>query len=138
MYNTQKSHQNLILQCYKSSKDQSPYTDIPLSLCSVIYVPKDGRRKKHELRFSLPGGEALVLAVQSKEQAEKWLQVNTISHSLKHLSILYTHAQWMHPVARNNIAQAENGFCERTPCVMDYVYMCCGPRMCLCVIAGGA
>ncbi|XP_043113020.1 actin filament-associated protein 1-like 1 isoform X5 [Puntigrus tetrazona] len=63
------------LQCYKSSKDQSPYTDIPLSLCTVIYVPKDGRRKKHELRFSLPGGEALVLAVQSKEQAEKWLQV---------------------------------------------------------------
>ncbi|KAF4104821.1 hypothetical protein G5714_014152 [Onychostoma macrolepis] len=62
------------LQCYKSSKDQSPYTDIPLSLCTVIYVPKDGRRKKHELRFSLPGGEALVLAVQSKEQAEKWLQ----------------------------------------------------------------
>ncbi|XP_051715754.1 actin filament-associated protein 1-like 1 isoform X8 [Ctenopharyngodon idella] len=63
------------LQCYKSSKDQSPYTDIPLSLCNVIYVPKDGRRKKHELRFSLPGGEVLVLAVQSKEQAEKWLQV---------------------------------------------------------------
>ncbi|XP_051514639.1 actin filament-associated protein 1-like 1 isoform X3 [Myxocyprinus asiaticus] len=63
------------LQCYKSSKDQSPYMDIPLSLCTVIYVPKDGRRKKHELRFSLPGGEALVLAVQSKEQAEKWLQV---------------------------------------------------------------
>ncbi|XP_056328455.1 actin filament-associated protein 1-like 1 isoform X2 [Danio aesculapii] len=63
------------LQCYKSSKDQSPYTDIPLSLCSVIYIPKDGRRKKHELRFSFPGGEALVLAVQSKEQAEKWLQV---------------------------------------------------------------
>lgn len=63
------------LQCYKSSKDQSPYTDIPLSLCTVIYVPKDGRRKKHELRFSLPGGEALVLAVQSKEQAEKWLEV---------------------------------------------------------------
>uniref|UniRef100_A0A673L4E6 Actin filament-associated protein 1-like 1 n=1 Tax=Sinocyclocheilus rhinocerous TaxID=307959 RepID=A0A673L4E6_9TELE len=66
------------LQCYKSSKDQSPYTDIPLSLCTVIYVPKDGRRKKHELRFSLPGGEALVLAMQSKEQAEKWLQVNTV------------------------------------------------------------
>ncbi|XP_057206202.1 actin filament-associated protein 1-like 1 isoform X2 [Triplophysa rosa] len=63
------------LQCYKSSKDQSPYTDIPLGLCTVIYVPKDGRRKKHELRFSLPGGEVLVLAVQSKEQAEKWLQV---------------------------------------------------------------
>uniref|UniRef100_A0A9R1SGB2 Actin filament-associated protein 1-like 1 n=2 Tax=Cyprinus carpio TaxID=7962 RepID=A0A9R1SGB2_CYPCA len=75
------------LQCYKSSKDQSPYTDIPLSLCSVIYVPKDGRRKKHELRFSLPGGEALVLAVQSKEQAEKWLQVNTVPHSLARLDI---------------------------------------------------
>uniref|UniRef100_A0A8C1UUM0 Actin filament-associated protein 1-like 1 n=1 Tax=Cyprinus carpio TaxID=7962 RepID=A0A8C1UUM0_CYPCA len=75
------------LQCYKSSKDQSPYTDIPLSLCSVIYVPKDGRRKKHELRFSLPGGEALVLAVQSKEQAEKWLQVNTVPHLLARLDI---------------------------------------------------
>uniref|UniRef100_A0A8C2IDP5 Actin filament-associated protein 1-like 1 n=1 Tax=Cyprinus carpio TaxID=7962 RepID=A0A8C2IDP5_CYPCA len=81
------------LQCYKSSKDQSPYTDIPLSLCNVIYVPKDGRRKKHELRFSLPGGEALVLAVQSKEQAEKWLQVNTVPHSLARLDIsqLYIH-----------------------------------------------
>ncbi|XP_030621644.1 actin filament-associated protein 1-like 1 [Chanos chanos] len=63
------------LQCYKSSKDQSPYMDLPLNLCNVIYVPKDGRRKKHELRFSLPGGETLVLAVQSKEQAEKWLGV---------------------------------------------------------------
>lgn len=49
--------------------------DLPLSLCRVVYVPKDGRRKKHELRFSLPGGEALVLAVQSKEQAEGWLTV---------------------------------------------------------------
>lgn len=48
---------------------------MPLSACSVIYVPKDGRRKKHELRFSLPGAEALVLAVQSKEQAEEWLKV---------------------------------------------------------------
>ncbi|KAF5899928.1 actin filament-associated protein 1-like 1 isoform X1, partial [Clarias magur] len=64
------------LQCYKSSKDQSPYIDLPLDLCNVIYVPKDGRKKKkHELRFSLPGGEALVLAVQSKEQADKWLRV---------------------------------------------------------------
>lgn len=41
----------------------------------MVYVPKDGRRKKHELRFSLPGAEALVLAVQSKEQAEEWLKV---------------------------------------------------------------
>ncbi|XP_023677064.1 actin filament-associated protein 1-like 1 isoform X2 [Paramormyrops kingsleyae] len=63
------------LLCYKSSKDHTPYMDLPLSLCSVVYVPKDGRRKKHELRFSLPGGEALVLAVQSKEQAEGWLRI---------------------------------------------------------------
>ncbi|XP_005161361.1 actin filament-associated protein 1-like 1b isoform X1 [Danio rerio] len=63
------------LQCFKNPKDRSPHVDLPLNLCNVIYVPKDGRRKKHELRFSLPGGEALVLAVQSKEQAESWLKV---------------------------------------------------------------
>ncbi|XP_073211932.1 actin filament-associated protein 1-like 1 isoform X5 [Lepidochelys kempii] len=63
------------LLCYKSSKDRQPHLEVPLSACSVIYVPKDGRRKKHELRFSLPGAEALVLAVQSKEQAEEWLKV---------------------------------------------------------------
>ncbi|XP_048850627.1 LOW QUALITY PROTEIN: actin filament-associated protein 1-like 1 [Brienomyrus brachyistius] len=63
------------LLCYKSSKDVTPCIDLPLNLCNVIYVPKDGRRKKHELRFSLPGSEALVLAVQSKEQAEGWLTV---------------------------------------------------------------
>lgn len=70
-------------QCYKSTKDQSPYMDLPLNLCNVIYVPKDGRKKKHELRFSLPGGEALVLAVQSKEQAEKWLRVSVLFSSFK-------------------------------------------------------
>ncbi|KFR11649.1 Actin filament-associated protein 1-like 1, partial [Opisthocomus hoazin] len=63
------------LLCYKSSKDRQPHVEVPLGTCSVIYVPKDGRRKKHELRFSLPGAEALVLAVQSKEQAEEWLKV---------------------------------------------------------------
>ncbi|XP_052444621.1 actin filament-associated protein 1-like 1 isoform X1 [Carassius gibelio] len=63
------------LQCFKNPKDRSPHVDLPLNLCNVIYVPKDGRRKKHELRFSMPGGEALVLAVQSKEQAESWLKV---------------------------------------------------------------
>uniref|UniRef100_A0A672K2J3 Actin filament-associated protein 1-like 1 n=1 Tax=Sinocyclocheilus grahami TaxID=75366 RepID=A0A672K2J3_SINGR len=63
------------LQCFKNPKDRSPHIDLPLNLCNVIYVPKDGRRKKHELRFSMPGGEALVLAVQSKEQAESWLKV---------------------------------------------------------------
>lgn len=38
-------------------------------------MPKEGRKKRHELRFSLPGGEALVLAVQSREQAQRWLKV---------------------------------------------------------------
>lgn len=59
--------------------------EVPLGTCNVIYVPKDGRRKKHELRFSLPGAEPLVLAVQSKEQAEEWLKVPPLppsSHSL--------------------------------------------------------
>ncbi|XP_063059851.1 actin filament-associated protein 1-like 1b isoform X2 [Engraulis encrasicolus] len=63
------------LQCYKSPKDRLPQFDLPLNICQVIYVPKDGRRKKHELRVSLPGAEALVLAVQNKEQAERWLKV---------------------------------------------------------------
>ncbi|KAL4631274.1 actin filament-associated protein 1-like 1 isoform X2 [Arapaima gigas] len=63
------------LLCYKSSKDHTPYMDLPLKLCTVTYVPKDGRRKKHELRFSLPTSETLVLAVQSKEQAEGWLRI---------------------------------------------------------------
>uniref|UniRef100_A0A1A7X665 Actin filament-associated protein 1-like 1 n=1 Tax=Iconisemion striatum TaxID=60296 RepID=A0A1A7X665_9TELE len=63
------------LQCYKSIKEASPNTELPLNLCNVIYVPKEGRKKRHELRFSLPGGEALVLAVQSKEQAQRWLKV---------------------------------------------------------------
>uniref|UniRef100_A0A3Q1F4U3 Actin filament-associated protein 1-like 1 n=1 Tax=Acanthochromis polyacanthus TaxID=80966 RepID=A0A3Q1F4U3_9TELE len=63
------------LQCYKSIKEASPHTELPLNLCNVIYVPKEGRKKRHELRFSLPGGEALVLAVQSKEQAQRWLKV---------------------------------------------------------------
>ncbi|XP_030067676.1 actin filament-associated protein 1-like 1 isoform X1 [Microcaecilia unicolor] len=63
------------LLTYKSSKEQQPHLELPLNMCNVIYVPKDGRRKKHELRFSLLGADALVLAVQSKEQAEEWLKV---------------------------------------------------------------
>lgn len=63
------------LQCFKSIKENTPNTELPLNLCNVIYVPKEGRKKRHELRFSLPGGEALVLAVQSKEQAQRWLKV---------------------------------------------------------------
>lgn len=64
-----------LLQCFKSIKESTPHTELPLNLCNVIYVPKEGRKKRHELRFSLPGGEALVLAVQSKEQAQRWLKV---------------------------------------------------------------
>ncbi len=70
-----------LLQCYKNIKESTPHTELPLNLCNVIYVPKEGRKKRHELRFSLPGGEALVLAVQSKEQAQRWLKVPFFSFS---------------------------------------------------------
>ncbi|KAJ3587477.1 hypothetical protein NHX12_011074 [Muraenolepis orangiensis] len=63
------------LQCYKSSKDVVPYVDLLLPLCTVLYAPKDSKRKRHELRFSLPSGDGVVLAVQSKEQAHRWLRV---------------------------------------------------------------
>ncbi|XP_051913698.1 actin filament-associated protein 1-like 1 isoform X1 [Hippocampus zosterae] len=63
------------LQCYKSSKDTCPYVDLLLPQCTVVYAPKDSKRKHHELRFTLPNGDGLVLAVQSKEQAERWLGV---------------------------------------------------------------
>ncbi|XP_057706360.1 actin filament-associated protein 1-like 1 isoform X3 [Corythoichthys intestinalis] len=63
------------LQCYKSSKDTCPYVDLLLPQCTVVYAPKDSKRKHHELRFTLPNGDALVLAVQSKEQADRWLRV---------------------------------------------------------------
>lgn len=63
------------LQCYKSSKDTTPYVDLLLPQCTVVYVPKDSKRKHHELRFTLPNGDTLVLAVQSKEQAHRWLRV---------------------------------------------------------------
>ena len=63
------------MQCYKTSKDVTPYVDLALSQCTVVYAPKDARRKRHELRFTLPSGDALVLAVQSKEQAHRWLRV---------------------------------------------------------------
>ncbi|XP_026186131.1 actin filament-associated protein 1-like 1 isoform X2 [Mastacembelus armatus] len=63
------------LQCYKSSRDTCPYVDLLLPQCTVVYAPKDSKRKHHELRFTLPNGDALVLAVQSKEQAQRWLRV---------------------------------------------------------------
>lgn len=50
--------------------------DLLLPQCTVVYAPKDSKRKHHELRFTLPNGDALVLAVQSKEQAHRWLRVS--------------------------------------------------------------
>lgn len=64
-----------ILQCYKSSKDQQPQMELLLNDCSITYIPKDSKKKKHELKISHQGADALVLAVQSKEQAEQWLKV---------------------------------------------------------------
>ena len=66
---------SLPAQCYKSSKDRQPHLRLALDICSVIYVPKDSRHKRHELRFSQGATEVLVLALQSREQAEEWLKV---------------------------------------------------------------
>ncbi|CAL8241517.1 unnamed protein product [Merluccius merluccius] len=63
------------LLCYKSSKDHAPQMELALSGCSISHVPKDGKKKKHELRIVHQGTDALVLAVQSQEQAEQWLKV---------------------------------------------------------------
>ncbi|XP_062986225.1 actin filament-associated protein 1 isoform X3 [Elgaria multicarinata webbii] len=63
------------LLCYKSSKDQQPQMELLLSGCSITYIPKDSKKKKHELKIAHQGQDALVLAVQSKEQADQWLKV---------------------------------------------------------------
>ncbi|XP_044197030.1 actin filament-associated protein 1-like isoform X1 [Thunnus albacares] len=63
------------LLCYKTSKDHTPQMELTLSGCSITHVPKDGKKKKHELKIVHQGADALVLAVQSKEQAEEWLKV---------------------------------------------------------------
>ncbi|KAM4868937.1 actin filament-associated protein 1-like 1 isoform X1 [Urocitellus parryii] len=63
------------LLCYKSSKDRQPHLRLALDACSVIYVPKDSRHKRHELRFTQGATEVLVLALQSREQAEEWMKV---------------------------------------------------------------
>ncbi|XP_051530891.1 actin filament-associated protein 1-like isoform X2 [Myxocyprinus asiaticus] len=63
------------LLCYKSSKDHTPQMELLLSGCSITHIPKDGKKKKHELKIVHQGADALVLAVQSKEQAEEWLKV---------------------------------------------------------------
>ncbi|XP_076992448.1 actin filament-associated protein 1 isoform X12 [Tamandua tetradactyla] len=63
------------LLCYKSSKDQQPQMELPLQGCSITYLPKDSKKKQHELKITQQGTDPLVLAVQSKEQAEQWLKV---------------------------------------------------------------
>ncbi|XP_053250879.1 actin filament-associated protein 1 isoform X4 [Podarcis raffonei] len=63
------------LLCYKTSKDQQPQMELLLSGCSITYIPKDSKKKKHELKITHQGQDALVLAVQSKEQADQWLKV---------------------------------------------------------------
>ncbi|XP_076007434.1 actin filament-associated protein 1 isoform X1 [Genypterus blacodes] len=63
------------LLCYKSSKDHTPQMELTLSGCSITHVPRDGKKKKHELKILHQGADALVLAVQSKEQADEWLKV---------------------------------------------------------------
>ncbi|XP_072433444.1 actin filament-associated protein 1 isoform X2 [Chiloscyllium punctatum] len=63
------------LLCYKSSKDHQPQMELLLPAHNVSYVPKDSKRKKHELRITQQGADIVVLAVQSKEQAEEWLKV---------------------------------------------------------------
>ncbi|KAM9834261.1 actin filament-associated protein 1 isoform 1-T1 [Syngnathus typhle] len=63
------------LLCYKSSKDHTPQMELTLSSCSITHIPKDGKKKRHELKIVHQGADALVLAVQSKEQAEEWLKV---------------------------------------------------------------
>ncbi|KAJ6661362.1 hypothetical protein lerEdw1_014990 [Lerista edwardsae] len=62
------------LMCYKSSKDQQPQMELLLNGCSITYIPKDSKKKKHELKITHQGQDALVLAVQSKEQADQWLK----------------------------------------------------------------
>ncbi|KAJ3608509.1 hypothetical protein NHX12_025556, partial [Muraenolepis orangiensis] len=63
------------LQCYKSSKEQTPLLDVNLLGCSVVYKEKLMKRKEHKMKIVPVGGEAIVLGLQSKEQTEQWLKV---------------------------------------------------------------
>lgn len=71
----QHSSIDVVFQCYKSSKEQTPLLDVSLLGCSVIYKEKQLKRKEHKLKIMPVGGEAIVLGLQSKEQAEQWLKV---------------------------------------------------------------
>ncbi|XP_062859131.1 actin filament-associated protein 1-like 2 isoform X2 [Trichomycterus rosablanca] len=63
------------LLCYKSSKDQTPLLDVSLVGCTVTYKEKQPKKKEHKLKINPQGGEAIVLGLQSKKQAEQWLKV---------------------------------------------------------------
>uniref|UniRef100_A0A8C5KEM1 Actin filament-associated protein 1-like 1 n=1 Tax=Jaculus jaculus TaxID=51337 RepID=A0A8C5KEM1_JACJA len=63
------------LLCYKSSKDRQPHLRLALDACSALYIPKDRRHKRRELRFSHGAPEVLVWALPSRGQAEEWLKV---------------------------------------------------------------
>lgn len=62
-------------QCYKSSKEQTPLLDVSLLGCIVVHKEKQLKRKEHKLKIIPVGAEAIVLALQSKEQTEQWLRV---------------------------------------------------------------
>lgn len=64
----------LCTQCYKTSKDQTPLLDVSLVDCTVTYKEKQPKKKEHKLKITPQGGEAIVLGLQSKEQAEQWLK----------------------------------------------------------------
>lgn len=49
--------------------------ELTLCGCSVTHIPKDSKKKKHELKIVHQGADPLVLALQSQEQAEEWLKV---------------------------------------------------------------
>ena len=62
--------------------------ELPLQGCNITYIPKDSKKKKHELKITQQGTDPLVLAVQSKEQAEQWLKVTCVAFVSEPVSFL--------------------------------------------------
>lgn len=62
--------------------------ELPLQGCSIAYVPKDSKKKQHELKITPQGTDPLVLAVQSREQAEQWLKVTPSAPRAGSVSVL--------------------------------------------------
>lgn len=48
----------------------------------MVYKEKQLKRKEHKLKIIPVGGEAIVLALQSKEQTEQWLRVSRVEAGL--------------------------------------------------------